>query len=232
MRGAALACLLVASAPIVAAAQDEFDEWDDPDEEAAPDLAPVRGRPGGAGDLAPPTPRGHEPPPRRRAEGVLGRTPDEPDEVWRGPRVELGYATFVLADGFGGGRTHGFDFGGYAPLAPARLGGYVEFAGSDYTAGETDVVLRGTALAGAQLTERLARGRLVPYLALAGTLGVRLGKRFHETVSHKIVGGGFELGLDIQIHRTLWGGIAFSYVRAAMDGLSHNLAILRLRVGL
>jgi len=153
------------------------------------------------------------------------------DEEWQGPRVELGYATYVLGDGFGGGRVHSFEFGGYVPpLSPFRLGGYAEMGARDYSLGQTDGLLRAAIFAGYQQVKGL--GPFMPFVAAVGSVGVVLGKRFHTSVREVFRGIGLEAGADVALVRSLWIGLALSYMRAALEDVSFHLLVVRVRIGL
>lgn len=201
----------------------------------APGPAPsAQGRPASppAGDAA-----GHlreggarlDPPTAR--DGSIPAVEGEREEEWKGPRVELGYARYRFSDGNGGGSVNALHFGGYLPTGAARLGMYGELALRDYTLEPgSDAIVRATLVAGYQHWRDL--GPFVPYLVAVGTGGVLFGKRFHTPVSHTLWGAGLELGADLNLVGNLWAGGSFSWIRVTMRGLSWDLVMFRVRVGL
>src|SRR5687768_17143836 len=77
--------------------------------------------------------------------GVRRQRPAPPAEEsppWTGPRVELGWAHYVLSDGYGGGGVHAFTFGGWLPLRRVRAGAWAELGSRDYRLGQNDLLLR------------------------------------------------------------------------------------------
>lgn len=194
---------------------------------------------GGSG-LAAPTPRPPEAPsearpPDETGQGLDAPEPsegaDEPEEAWRGPRVELGYARYRFSDGHGGGGVHALHFGGYLPTGPARLGMHGELGLRDYSSGfSSDAIVRASVVAGYQQLHGL--GPVVPYAVVVGTGGVLFGKRFHSPVSHTLWGAGLEVGADVNLVRDLWAGLSLSWIRITMRDLHWNLLMLRVRVGL
>jgi hypothetical protein len=170
-----------------------------------------------AGDV-PPSP---EPP----ADSSAADRPPSP------PRVELAYARYRFADGYGGGGVHALQFGGYLPTGALRLGGYGEMGMRDYSlADSTDAIVRATAVAGYQHLAGL--GGLRPFAAVVGTGGVLFGKRFSTPLSHTMWGAGLEIGADVLLVERLWAGASFTWIRLTMDGLRYDLLMIRLRVGL
>lgn len=156
---------------------------------------------------------------------------DEPEDEWRGPRVELGYARYRFSDGHGGGGVHAVHFGGYLPTGPARLGMHGELGLRDYSPGlSSDAIVRASVVAGYQQLHGL--GPVVPYAVVVGTGGVLFGKRFHSAVSHTLWGAGLEVGTDVNLVRDLWAGLSLSWIRISMRDLHWNLLMLRVRVGL
>lgn len=149
---------------------------------------------------------------------------------WRGPRVELGYAHYVLGDGFGGGVVNAVSFGGYLPTGRLRLGLIGEGGGRDYALGGGDAVLRATLVAGWQGVGLI--DYVVPYIAAVASCGVVVGQRFATTFAHALLGLGIEIGFEVNPVRTLHLGVSLAHVRADLDGLGYGLWIVRLFAGL
>lgn len=170
------------------------------------------------------------PPRRRRRRRRAPEAAEQPAErfEWDGPRVELGWARYAIADAWGGGTVDTATFGGFVPTGAVRLGGYAELGVREYTLAADDAVFRGTLLGGYQHLG----GDLVPYACLAGSLGLVVGKRFHTPQSRVIAGLGLEAGLDLRLVKTLFVGASLSYQRATMNDLAYDLFTLRLRIGL
>jgi hypothetical protein len=214
--------------------------------------APERDRPEGAAALAAPAPRAAAKTPPVPAPGVpeedgarlatpppgdLAPSPEVPADSSAAarppspPRVELGYARYRFADGYGGGGVHALHFGGYMPTGALRLGGYGEMGMRDYSlADSTDAILRATVVAGYQHLAGL--GGLRPFAAVVGTGGVMFGKRFSTPLSYTMWGAGLEIGADVLLVERLWAGASFSWIRLTMDGLRYDLLMIRLRMGL
>lgn len=151
-------------------------------------------------------------------------------EPWHGPRVELGYEYFYLSDGRGSGATHALAFGGFFPVIPQFRVGLSLMGGSrDFSYEENDLFLGARAIAGYQ---HVGWDRVMPYIG--GTLmgGVILGERFNSAIVDGLLGIGIEAGLDVRIVNSFYAGLGLGYTRADVDGLAHDLLILRLRVGL
>lgn len=157
-----------------------------------------------------------------------GSTFDEP-EVWQGPRVELGFTHYVLSDGLGAGSVNAASFGGFLPLGWPRIGASIEAGVRSYAKGQDDFLGRGNLMLGYQ---HLGLDRFLPYITLVGTMGPLLGKRFDRPVSHLLYGVGVEVGADVNIVRSFFAGLAFSYIRASMWDLSYDLFIFKVSVGL
>lgn len=146
------------------------------------------------------------------------------------PHVAVGYSYYVLSDGYGGGDVHAGTFGGFIPLESLRLGGRAEFGARDYSLGGTDIVLSATGSIGYQ---HLAAGwRFVPFVAVVGTIGGVFSNRFDTPLADALYGAGLEIGVDAVISAPLFGEVAFSYQRVSNGGLSDNLFIAHLGVGL
>ncbi len=153
---------------------------------------------------------------------------DEP-EVWQGPRVELGYSHYVLSDGLGAGSVNAGSFGGFLPLGWPRIGASIEAGVRSYENGPDDFLGRGNLMLGYQ---HLGLDRFLPYITLVGTMGVLLGKRFSTPISHMLYGAGVEIGADVNIVRSLYAGLGFSYIHASMWDVSYDLFIFKVSVGL
>jgi hypothetical protein len=151
------------------------------------------------------------------------------DEAQVGPRVELGFSHYALVDGFGGGSVSSGSFGGFLPVGVLRAGAYAEVGSRSYELGQTELLVRGTLLAGYQ---HLGWGRFIPYAAAVGTLGVVLGKRFGTSLASALFGGGLEVGADIALAGSFYLGVSFAYIRAGFEGLGYDLWVFRLRAGL
>lgn len=155
----------------------------------------------------------------------------ERDEGFAGPRVELGFAHYVIPDGRGGGDVNAGSFAGYLPTGRLRLGAEVELGLRDYQLADgTDVIFRAHALVGYQHLPGV--GPLVPYVAIVGTAGVLLGKRFSTPVSYVLLGGGIEVGVDLVMVRTLFLGISLAYLRMDVEGDGLGTGYVRVRLGL
>ncbi len=158
--------------------------------------------------------------------------PSAADEApaWGGPRVELGYAHYVLGDGFGGGTVHAVSFGGYLPTGQLRLGVIGEGGGRDYALGGADGVLRATLVAGWQGTQLVRY--FVPYIAALGSAGVVIGQRFATTFADALLGVGLEIGVELNPARTLHFGASLAHIRVDLGGLGYGLWVVRLFAGL
>ncbi len=150
-------------------------------------------------------------------------------EVWQGPRVELGYTHYVLSDGLGAGSVNAGSFGGFLPLGWPRIGASIEAGVRSYENGPDDFLGRGNLMLGYQ---HLGLDRFLPYITLVGTMGVLLGKRFYTPISHMLYGAGVEIGADVNIVRSLYAGLGFSYIHASMWDVSYDLFIFKVSVGL
>lgn len=160
-------------------------------------------------------------------------TPSEPQsEAPASPQLQIGYAYYKLSDGYGGGDVHAGTLSIFLrlPVSELRLAAGAEFGARDYSLGGADVVLRGEAEVGFQLTEVL--DPFVPYASVVGTFGGVIGERFDTTVVHGFGGGGVALGIELYVFRTLHFGISGSYVRLEMDGAAFDLFRFRLAIGL
>jgi hypothetical protein len=164
--------------------------------------------------------------PRRRRRAPV----EDPGPPWRGPRVELGWAHYSLADGHGGGSVHAFSFGGYLPTKRARLGGWAELGSRNYALGQNDLLVRAVAAAGYQ--HLVDYSIWLPYVVVTASMGGLFGKRFHTTQTDFIYGLGLEAGLDINLVRSLFFGLSFGYSRLAYGGVADHVFELRLRLGL
>lgn len=165
--------------------------------------------------------------PRRAA--PLASSADEAP-AWGGPRVELGYAHYVLGDGFGGGTVHAVSFGGYLPTGQLRLGMVGEGGGRDYALGGADGVLRATLVAGWQGLGLVRY--FVPYIAALGSAGVVVGQRFATTFADALLGVGLEIGVELNPARTLHFGASLAHIRVDLGGLGYGLWVVRLFAGL
>jgi hypothetical protein len=120
--------------------------------------------------------------------GIRRRRPPPPEEEgppWRGPRVQLGLAHFVLPDGYGGG--------------------------------------------GAHLVER---SPWLPYVVVTASMGGLFGKRFHTPATDFIYGLGLEAGLDVNLVRTFFVGLALGYSRLSFGDVAAHVFEIRLHMGL
>ncbi len=147
-------------------------------------------------------------------------------------RVELHYATFYLADPYGGGRTHLGGVGGYLalPVAWLRLASWAQFGVRDYPPGEDDLLLRLNVLAGYQHPAGLAVVR--PYVGATLHAGVLFAKRFHTPVQSVLWGFGLEGGADVRLYGRSWVGLTLGWALARMRGATHHLLVFRARMGL
>ncbi len=202
-----------------------------------PSTAPVvRAQPGDASPLRLSPPR--EQPSTRRAgqQEVAQREADAPEreEGSRAPlaRVELHYATFFLADPYGGGRTHLGGVGGYLalPVPWLRLASWAQFGVRDYPPGEDDLLLRLNVLAGYQHGKGV--GILRPYVGASLHAGVLFAKRFSTPVQHVLWGFGLEGGGELRVYGRSWVGLTAGWTLARMRGATHHLFVFRARVGL
>ena len=158
------------------------------------------------------------------------RPPADEAEPWNGPRVELGYAYYVLGDGFGGGGVNTFSFGGYLPTGRFRLGLIGEGGVRDYTLADDDAIVRGTLVAGWQGVGLV--DYVMPYVAAVASAGFVVGQRFATTFIDALLGLGVEIGFEVNPVRTLHFGASLAHVRADLGGLSYGLWVLRLFAGL
>jgi len=165
----------------------------------------------------------------RRPEREEPSEPPGEEEPWDGPRVELGYAHYALADGYGGGDVHAALFGGFVPTGVVRLEGWAEAGSRSYSLAQNDALIRATVLVGYQ---HLPLRPFVPYAGVVGTVGILIGKRFRTPVSHFFGGAGLEIGADVNLVRTLYVGLGLAYLRVSKQAVGHDLWMLRLRVGL
>ena len=222
----ALACVLASAAwslamPLPARA-------DGPTSTPAP--AASRREPASSLSAPPPGVRSRPfPGPSTRADDAA-RHRNERGGLWAGPRVELGYAHYVVSDAHGGGDVNTAVFSGFLPTMPLRIGASAEAGTRIYALASNDAVLRASLVAGYQLIGEL--GPLSPYAAAVVTAGIVLGKRFHTPVSNGIYGGGVELGFDLMIAAPLWAELALSYLRLSMDDLAYDVWLVRLGLGL
>lgn len=175
--------------------------------------------------------RGPRPGPTEPAQAEPAQEDSTDEEAsWEGPAVQLGYSRYQLVDGEGGGRVQALSLGGFFPTGPVRAGLAGEFGRRGYALAGDDVLIRGTLHFGYQQLSGL--GPFHPYLSAVATYGWVLGKRFHTPVSDGLSGGGFELGADLVVARTLHIGLAYSYLRVRHQGLGHGLHLMRLTIGL
>ncbi len=155
-------------------------------------------------------------------------------EASRAPlaRVELHYATFFLADPYGGGRTHLGGVGGYLalPVPWLRLASWAQFGVRDYPPGEDDLLLRLNVLAGYQHGRGV--GILRPYVGASLHAGVLFAKRFATPVQHVLWGFGLEGGGELRVYGRSWVGLTVGWTLARMRGATHHLFVFRARVGL
>lgn len=159
-----------------------------------------------------------------------GELEDDAGKPWTGPRLEVGYEHFSLSDGRGAGATHLFIFGGFIPLIPElRLGLSLMGGIRDFSYQENDMLLGARAIGGYQ---HIGWDPVLPYVGATLMGAVIIGERFSSSVAYGLVGLGLEAGLDLRIANTFYGGVGLGYTRADMDGLAHDLLIVRLRVGL
>ncbi len=152
------------------------------------------------------------------------------DNPWTGPRVELGYRLYSLTDSAGGGAVNSATFAGFLPTGTVRAGGGLEAGGRAYEYGPTDALVSGNAFAGYQHLHEL--GRIVPYVVAIGELGLLHGKRFHTPVTKSLRGAGLEIGVDVNVVRSLYLGLGVSYMAYTVDGLAYDTFGLRLSLGL
>jgi hypothetical protein len=149
---------------------------------------------------------------------------------WTGPRVELAFRIYSLADSVGGGSVNSACFSGYLPTRFVRAGGGLEAGGRAYEHGRTEGLMSGNVFAGYQHLHDL--GRVVPYVVAVGELGVLFGKRFHTPISRSLRGAGVEIGADVNLVRNLFVGLGLSYMVYSMDDLSYDTFGMRLSIGL
>jgi hypothetical protein len=178
--------------------------------------------------LDPPLPR----PAEEATPTPVDEDEDEDEVPFAGPRVQLGYAFYGLADGFGGGDVHAGHVAVFIglPLPQLRFGVNLEFAGRDYSLGGGDLILRGEGEIGVQLPGLI--DPVVPFVSGLGTGGVLLGERFETNISYALGGGGVRLGVEVALFRNLHLHASFAYLRVEMDGAAFDLFQLRLAVGL
>lgn len=150
--------------------------------------------------------------------------------TWTGPRVELGYRIYSLADSAGGGAVNSATFSGFLPTRFLRAGGGLEAGGRAYEYGPTEGLFSGNAFVGYQHLRDL--GRVAPYVVAVGELGFLLGKRFHTPVTRFARGAGIEIGADVNVVRSFYLGLGLSYMVYSIDGLSYDTFGLRLSMGL
>ncbi|RLB57358.1 MAG: hypothetical protein DRJ42_00675 [Deltaproteobacteria bacterium] len=158
-----------------------------------------------------------------------GDDPQDGEEPWSGPAVELGYTHFQLPDGFTGGSVNAGSFGGYLPTGPIRVGARAEIGTRGYSLGSDDAVVRGAILGGYQYLGWLP---FAPYAAATVSVGVVFGQRFSTPEAWAFGGGGIEVGADLVMVRNLWIGLSFGYERVSMAGFGFDLWVFRLRLGL
>ncbi len=165
-----------------------------------------------------------------RAALAQDAAPREAPLPWTGPRVELGYRVYSLADSNGGGAVNSVTFSGFLPTRFLRAGGGVEAGGRAYEYGATEGLFSGNAFVGYQHLGDL--GRVVPYVVAVGELGFLLGKRFHTPMAQFVRGAGVEIGADVNVVRNFYLGLGLSYVVYSINGLSYDTFGLRLSMGL
>ncbi len=161
--------------------------------------------------------------------------PSEGEEAATGAplaRVELHYATFFLADPYGGGRVHVGGVGGFLalPWPWLRLASWAQFGARAYPFGEDDLVLRLVALAGYQLERDL--GPFRPYVGVLLHGGVLFEKRFATPVQHVLWGAGLEGGGELRVYGRSWVGLGLGWTVARLAGATHHTFVLRARLGL
>jgi hypothetical protein len=165
--------------------------------------------------------------------GIRARRPPPPEEEgppWRGPRVQLGWAHFVLPDGYGGGGAHAFTFGGYLPTGRVRLGAWTELGSRNYRLGQNDLMVRAIAAGGYQ--HLVERSPWLPYVVVTASMGGLFGKRFHTPASDFIYGLGLEAGLDVNLVRSFFVGLALGYSRLSFGDVAAHVFEIRMHMGL
>lgn len=156
--------------------------------------------------------------------------PTHREEAWHGPRILLGYEHYTLADGYGGGGTDAGVFGGYLPTGNLRVSGVAAIGARDYSLAGTDLVLRAGLSIGYQ--HFLGDGRFLLFAAPTATIGVILGKRFSSPEAYALYGIGFEAGGAIRIVRNFFAEVSLGYLRVSNGGLSDNVLLIRVGIGL
>lgn len=155
----------------------------------------------------------------------------EPWDPWEGPRVEIAYSYYSLADGHGSGEVHAGQFGGAYTFGRLRLGAYGEFGVRSYALGPDDLVARGSALVGYQHLPAVGN-RLIPFAVVEASAGAVFGKRFSTARVDALYGLGLRIGAEVRLLRTSWLGVSVGYLRARVGDLAHNIWNVRVRLGL
>lgn len=151
---------------------------------------------------------------------------------WPGPRVQLGWSFYRLADGYGGGDVHAASVEVFVqfPWPELRFGVLGEVGARDYAFGGDDLVARGTLEVGFQYAEKL--DPFVPHISALVSAGGVIATRFESTLLHAFGGAGLALGGELRLYKNVHAGVQVSYQRLEMTGAAHDVFMLRLFLGM